>query len=128
MALRPLSNAIAQWTGDSRGRREGDTLVVETRNFKFNEQSRFGATYLDGLSDENLRIVERFRRSDDLTLSYQATIEDSTAFTQPWTVEIPPRRTAGPIYEVACHEGEYGLANILSGHRAQERAAEAAAS
>jgi hypothetical protein len=120
-----VAQSIAQWSGDSRGRWEGDTLVVETRNLKYNEQSRFGVGYLGGVSDENLRVVERFTRSDSDTLLYRATIEDPTVFTQPWTVEIPFGRTRGPIFEVACHEGNYGLANILSGHRAEERAAAA---
>jgi len=118
----PLSSRIQQWTGDSRGRFEGNTLVVETRNLKFNEKSRFGVGYLNGLSDENLRVVERFTRTDANTLTYQATIEDPTVFVRPWTVEISMDRTEGPLYEVACHEGNYGMFNILSGHRAEERA------
>jgi hypothetical protein len=122
-----VSSEIEQWIGDPRGRWEGDTLVVETRNLKFNEQSRFGVGYLNGLSDENLRVVERFTRADADTIMYRATIEDPTVFTAPWTVEIPLERTEGPLYEVACHEGNLGLANILSGHRAEERAGEAAA-
>jgi hypothetical protein len=117
-----LSPAIQQWTGDSRGRFEGDTLVVETRNLKFNHQSRFGVGYLNGLSDANLRVVERFTRVGENELRYQATIEDPTVYTRPWTVEVPLDRTEGPLYEVACHEGNYGMANILSGHRAEERA------
>jgi len=117
-----LSSQIQQWTGDSRGRFEGNTLVVETRNLKFNEKSRFGVGYLNGLSDENLRVVERFTRTDANTLTYQATIEDPTVFVKPWTVEISMDRTQGPLYEVACHEGNYGMFNILSGHRAEERA------
>jgi hypothetical protein len=112
-----------QWIGDSRGRWDGDTLLVETRNLKFNEQSRFGVNYLTGISDENLRVTERFTPSDADTIMYQATIEDPTIFTAPWTVEIPLRRAPGPIFEVACHEGNYGLGFILSGHRAEERAA-----
>jgi hypothetical protein len=113
---------IEQWIGASRGHWDRDTLVVETTNFKFNEQSRFGVQYLNGVSDENLRVVERFTRTGADTLTYQATIEDPTVFTQPWTVEIPMQPSEGPLFEVACHEGNYGLANILSGHRAQERA------
>jgi hypothetical protein len=116
-----LSPAIQQWTGDSRGRFEGNTLIVETRNLKFNEKSRFGVGYLNGLSDENLRVVERFTRADANTLTYQATIEDPTVFVRPWTVEISMDRTEGPLYEVACHEGNYGMFNILSGHRADEK-------
>jgi hypothetical protein len=117
-----LSSTIQQWIGDSRGRFEGNTLVVETRNLKFNEKSRFGVGYLNGLSDANLRVVERFTRTDANTLTYQATIEDPTVFVKPWTVEISMDRTQGPLYEVACHEGNYGMFNILSGHRAEERA------
>jgi hypothetical protein len=119
------SPTIAQWTGDSRGRWDGDTLVVETRNLKFNEQSRFGVGYLNGISDENLRVTERFTRTDAVTIMYRATIEDPSVFTQSWTVEIPLAPSEGPLFEVACHEGNYGLANILSGHRAEERAAAA---
>jgi hypothetical protein len=118
---------IEMWKGDSRGRWEGDTLVVETRNLKFNEQSRFGVGYLNGLSDENLRVVERFTRTGEDTLMYQATIEDPTVFARPWTIEIPMGRSEGPLFEVACHEGNYGLRFILSGHRAEERAAAEAA-
>jgi hypothetical protein len=122
-----LSGRVQQWTGDSRGRWEGDTLVVETTNFKFNSKSRFGVQYLTGLSDENLRTIERFVRTDANTITYQATIEDPTVFTKPWTVELSMDRTTGPIFEVACHEGNYGMFNILSGHRAEERAAQEAA-
>jgi hypothetical protein len=116
-----LSSRVQQWIGDSRGHFEGNTLVVDTRNLKFNEKSRFGVGYLNGLSDENLRVVERFTRTDATTLTYQATIEDPTVFVKPWTVEISMDRTNGPPYEVACHEGNYGMSNILSGHRAEER-------
>ena len=116
-----LPSSMQQWIGDSRGRWDGTTLVVETRNLKFNEKSRFGVGYLNGLSDENLRVVERFTRTDPDTITYQATIEDRTVFTRPWTVELSLDRTRGPLYEVACHEGNYGMFNILSGHRAEER-------
>jgi hypothetical protein len=116
-----IARGIQQWTGDSRGRWDGNTLIVETTNLKFNHQSRFGVGYLNGLSDERLRVVERFTMTDANTLTYQATIEDPTVFVRPWTVELSMNRTAGPLYEVACHEGNYGMANILSGHRAEER-------
>jgi hypothetical protein len=116
-----LSESIQQWVGDARGRWEGDTLVVESRNFKFNEQSRFGVGFLNGMTDENLRVIERFTRTDVDTLTYRATIEDPTVFTRPWTIEISMDATRGPLYEVACHEGNYGMSNILSGHRAEER-------
>ena len=116
----PIASQIAQWTGSSRGQWDGDTLVVETANFKFNEKSRFGVQYLGGLSDEHLRVVERFRRTDANTLLYQARIDDPTVFTRPWSIEIPMDRTNDALFEVACHEGNYGMANILSGHRAEE--------
>src|SRR4029453_4999957 len=80
-----LSPSVQQWVGDSRGRFEGNTLVVETRNLKFNEKSRFGVGYRNGPRDENLRVVERFTRTDANTLTYQATIEDPTVFVKPWT-------------------------------------------
>jgi len=116
-----LGSAVQQWTGDSRGRWEGTTLVVETTNLKFNHQSRFGVGYLNGISDERLRVVERFTMTDADTLTYRATIEDPSVFVRPWTVELSMARSAGPLFEVACHEGNYGMANILSGHRAEER-------
>jgi hypothetical protein len=116
-----LAASVRQWTGDSRGRWDGDTLVVESANFKFNAQSRFGVGYLNGLSDGNLHVVERFTRTDAGTLLYRATVEDSTVFTSAWTIEIPMEKAAGPIFEVACHEGNRGMANILSGQRAEER-------
>ena len=77
-----VSKNVSQWTGDSRGRWDKDTLVVETVNFKFNDQSRFGVGYLSGLSDQNLRVVERFTRTDPDTIMYQATISDPTVFTR----------------------------------------------
>jgi hypothetical protein len=116
-----LDGRIQQWTGDSRGHWEGNTLVVETTNLKFNHQSRFGVGYLNGLSDERLHVVERFTVTDANTLTYRATVDDPTVFVRAWTVELSMSRTAGPLYEVACHEGNYGMANILSGHRAEER-------
>ena len=116
-----LASGIQQWTGDSRGRWEGTTLVVETTNLKFNHQSRFGVGYLNGLSDERLRVVERFTITDANTLTYRATVEDPSVFLRPWTVEVSMARTAGPLFEVGCHEGNYGMFNILSGHRAEER-------
>ena len=118
-----LTQKVQQWTGDSRGRWEGDTLVVETRNLKFNDKSRFGVGFLNGLSDQNLRVVERLTRTAANVLSYRATIDDPTIFVRPWTIELSMDRTNGPLFEVACHEGNYGMAFILSGHRADERTA-----
>ena len=104
---------VPLWTGDSRGRWEGDTLVVETRNFlretSFQNSSR------------NLHLVERFERLDEQTLIYTFTVTDPTTWTAPWTVELPMRRSALPIFEYACHEGNYGMEGTLTGARAVEK-------
>jgi hypothetical protein len=114
------SSAIQQWVGDARGRWEGDTLVVETRNLQFNDFSRFGVGFGGGMTDENLVVTERFELDGPDIIIYQATIEDPTVYTEPWTIEVPLVRTEGPIFEFACHEGNYGLLNILEGARAEE--------
>lgn len=118
---RPPQN-VRQWAGLSLGHWEGETLVIETTNFRANGQSRFGVQY-DGMSDENLRVTERLTRTGPGTITYRATVVDPTVYTQPWTVEFPMERSDNPVYEYACHEGNYGLAGILSGARAQEKAA-----
>jgi hypothetical protein len=108
-----LGSAIRQWHGDSRGWWEGRTLVVETTNF--NDRRLFqGAT-------KELRLIERFTRIDNDTIDYRLTVTDPSTYSKPWTVENSLWRTDERMYEVACHEGNYGLANILSGARAQER-------
>ena len=115
-----VSRNIRQWTGDSRGHWEGDTLVIETSNFN-------GKNPLRG-SSENLRVVERFTRVDADTIQYKFTVEDESTWTRPWTGEIPLRKTIGPLFEHACHEGNYGLYNTLVGARLEEKkAAEEAA-
>jgi hypothetical protein len=106
---------VRSWLGDSVGKWEGDTLVVETTNFT-NQFSFRG-------SSEHMRLVERFTRTADDVLTYRVTIDDPAAFTRPWTVELPARRSTESIYEYACHEGNYGLVGILTGHRAEEKAA-----
>ncbi len=98
-------------------------MVVDTTNFRFNNQSRFGVGYLDGMTDENLHVVERFRRTDPTTIIYQATVSDPTVYTKPWTVEISMAKRTDRIFEYACHEGNYGMMDILSGARAEERKA-----
>jgi hypothetical protein len=108
-----LPTGIPQWVGDSRGRWVGDTLVVETKNFK-------GETAFPG-SSAALHLTERFTRIDANTLVYEFTVEDPTTWTRPWTAQIPMTRADGIIYEYACHEGNYGLANLLSAARALER-------
>jgi hypothetical protein len=111
--------SIRQWKGDSRGRWEGDTLVVDTTNFK-------RETNLDG-SSANTHLIERFTRTDANTLLYEFTVDDPTMWTRSWTAVIPMSKSESPIYEYACHEGNYGMTGILAGARAEEKAAEEAA-
>jgi len=113
-----LSKHVRQWMGDSRGRWEGTTLVVETTNFT--DKTAFRG------SGENLRLIERFTRSGPDQILYQFTVEDPASFTRPWSAELPMRRMDEPLYEYACHEGNYGMEGILSGARTDE--AKAAAS
>jgi hypothetical protein len=109
-----LPGSVRQWLGDSRGHWEGNTLVVETTNFT--GKSRFrGAT-------ENMRLIERFTRTDANTLTYDFTVEDPATFSKPWSASIPMTKSSGPIYEYACHEGNYAVPGILGGARAQEAA------
>jgi hypothetical protein len=116
-----LRSGMAQWKGNSRGRWEGDTLIVDTTDFRFNDQSRFGVGYLSGLTDQNLHVTERLRRTDANTILYQATVDDPTIYTKPWTVEISMSKRDDRIFEYACHEGNYGMSGILSGARAEEK-------
>ena len=109
-----LPQTVRAWNGDSRGRWEGKTLVVETTNYGPNTTFRFPA------APEALRAVERFTRVAPDRIDYRYTIHDSTTYTRPWTVELPLVAFDGPIYEYACHEGNYGLAHVLQGARAQE--------
>ena len=123
----PLPHNVRQWEGDSVGRWEGDTLVIETTHFRTSDQSRFGVQY-DGMSDENLRVTERLTRTGPHTITYRATVVDPTVYAQPWTIEFPLERTDSPVLEYACHEGNYAMTGILSGARAEERAARESAS
>ena len=106
---------MRQWHGDSRGYWDGDTLVVETINLT-NKTSYRGST-------ESMHLVERFTRSNADTLSYEFTVTDPRAFGQPWTAVVPMKMSSSQLYEYACHEGNYGMEGILSGHRADEKAA-----
>ena len=112
-----LSDDIRQWSGDSRGHWEGETLVVETSNFSDQRRWR-GAT-------ENMTLVERFTRIDADTLEYEFTVRDPQTWTSSWTASIPMRRSDVPMYEYACHEGNYSMDGILAGQRAQDKAATA---
>jgi hypothetical protein len=115
-----LPPSIRQWTGDSVGRWEKNTLVVDTTNFNDG-----GGFYGDAGGnfgwDRNLHVVERFSLFDADTLLYQFEIDNPTAFTQPWKGELTMARATGNIYEFACHEGNYSLTNMLRGYRAAER-------
>lgn len=103
---------VRRWFGDSIGHWEGDTLVVETTNF--NDQTRFRG------SSKDLKVTERFTRVDANSILYKATMEDSSTWTKPWSLELPLVATAGPIYEYACHEGNYAIRDILGGARKAE--------
>ncbi len=111
-----LPSNVHQWLGDSIGHWEGDTLVVDTTNFT--DKTRFRG------SGENLHVVERFTRVDPGTILYKVTIDDPTTFTKPWTMEYPFLATRGPIFEYACHEGNYAMPDILGGARLAEKTAE----
>jgi hypothetical protein len=112
MNAQHLPKNIRRWMGDSVGHWEGDTLVVDTTNF--NDKTRFRG------STENLHIIERFTRVDDKTLLYRFTVEDPDTWDRPWTGEYTWPATSKPIYEYACHEGNYALGDVLRGARRQE--------
>jgi hypothetical protein len=116
-----LPSNVRLWLGDSVGHWEGRTLVVDTANF-----NDAGGFYGDagGMfgSDRNLHVVERFSLLDANTILYRFEVDDSTAFTRPWKGELTMARSSGPIYEYACHEGNYALPNLLDAFRAVERA------
>jgi len=114
-----LPPGIRQWWGDSRGHWEGKTLVVDTTNFT--DKTAFRG------STAGLHLVERFTRVDDDTIVYEFTADDPATWTRPWTAQIQLIRIEGPIFEFACHEGNLGIANTLSGARTTEKLAEEAA-
>ena len=109
-----IRSNIRQWMGDSVGRWEGDTLVVDTTNFTDKVLYRGAA--------ENLHLVERFTRVGPGEIDYRVTIEDPTTFSKPWTLAIPYVNTGEDMFEYACHEGNYGMEGILSGAREEEKA------
>jgi hypothetical protein len=108
-----LGEGIRQMLGSSRGRWDGETLVIETMNFT-------NRTAFQGGS-ENMHLVERFTRVAPDTIRYEFTVNDPDTWTKPWSAEVPWKKTIGPIFEHACHEGNYGLANTLAGARAEEK-------
>jgi len=108
-----LADRIRQWNGDARGRWDGDTLIVDTTNFSA-ESTTMGAA-------DGLQIVERFRRTAPGVIQHDVTLTDPTTWVRPWTVRMMLRRLDQPIYEFACHEGNYGIMRgMLSGARAEE--------
>ena len=119
----PLPSDVRQWKGDSHGRWDGNTLVVETRNFRTEGTGTLSLRAFGLSGDENLHLTERFRRLDADTLSYEYTIDDPTIWTRPWTVSMTMQKSGDQMYEYACHEGNYGMSGILSAARAGERAA-----
>ena len=119
-----LGPHIRQWKGDSRGRWEGNTLIVEATNFS-DPTHNAGLYNRIVLLGANLHVVERFTRVDADTITYEFTVDDPTTFTRPWSAVVPMKRTEGPLYEFACHEGNYSMAGGLSGARAEEASEEA---
>ena len=112
-----LPQDIRQWSGDYVGHWEGETLVVESTNFT--DKTRFQG------SSQNMKLIERFTRLADDTIRYQFTIDDPATWTRPWSAELPMKKTIGPLFEHACHEGNYALTNTLAGARAEEKRAAA---
>jgi hypothetical protein len=110
----PLPSSMRQYLGDSRGRWDGDTLIVETTNFDSRGNQMGG--YL-ALSDQHLRLIERFRRTAPDTLEYTFTVDNPTMWTRPWTAVIYWKQSKGEVLEYACHEGNYSLPGMLSAAR-----------
>ena len=112
-----LPQNVRLWLGDSRGRWDGNTLVVDTTNFT--DKTNFRG------ADRNMHLTERFTRTGKNMLIYQFTVDNETAFTRSWTAEVPMRSSSDPMFEYACHEGNYSLMNVLAGARASEKTAAA---
>jgi hypothetical protein len=117
---KPLPKNITPWLGDSIGRWEGDTLVVETTNLHPGQKAHYGIKQRFYLPP-TAKVTERFTRVADNEILYKFTVEDREAYSQPWTGEAPLRATNDKIYEYACHEGNYALPGILAGAREQEK-------
>ena len=110
-----LDSDVRQWSGDSRGHWEGETLVIETRNFAAKRRWR-GTT-------ESMRLIERLTRVDASTLVYEFTVTNPEIWTSPWTASVPLRLNPEPMFEYACHEGNYSMPVMLGGARVEELAA-----
>jgi len=107
--------AVEQWLGDSRGHWEGDTLVIDTTNYK--------PRAFQSISSSRLHVIERLSYSSPQILKYEITIDDPEVYTKPWSLMIPLHHSDERVYEYACHEGNQGLRDILAGARAQEASA-----
>ena len=116
----PLRDTVRQWMGDSRGHWEGDTLVVTSRNYTSKTGSFYTLIQTYGAGD-TLELVERFTRTDADTLVYEFTVDDAATFVAPFTAVIPMQRSDNSLFEYACHEGNYGMTNLLQGARAHQR-------
>jgi hypothetical protein len=119
---RPFST-LRQWKGDSRARWDGDTLVVETKNFRSEGTGTLSLRGLGTAPDENLHLIEKFKRLDNSTLLYEYTVNDPTVWERPWTVSLTMDKSDEQLYEYACHEGNYAMPNMLGGARAREQRA-----
>jgi hypothetical protein len=123
-----LPPSVRQWQGDSRGRWEGDTLVIDTTNFRKDGSGNLpllgagvgGRLRTGVLTDDNLHVIERLSRADANTLRYEVRVEDPTVWTRPWTAVVLMQKTDEGLYEYACHEGNYAIRNILTGARAMD--------
>ncbi len=107
-----LAPQITQWHGDSRGRGDGETLVVTTTNYTDNTNFRG--------SGPDLTLVERFTRVDADVLQHEYTIDDPASFETPWSTTVPMQKNDSPVFEYACHEGNYGMHNLLLSARVEE--------
>ena len=119
-----LHEAVGLWNGDARGHWDGDTLVVESTNFTTKRASFEPSATVALGTGGTLRLVERFTRLDANTLLYEYTVNDPTTFTAPFTAAIPMKRSVDTIFEYACHEGNYGMANMLRAGRAEDTQSE----
>ena len=115
-----LGDEFSPWLGDSVGHWDGDTLVVETVNFHPQQSFRFAIKHVLYMPS-TAKVTERFTRIGPDEILYEFTVEDDSAYTQPWTAQIPFRTAEGSLYEYACHEGNYALPGILAGARREER-------
>src|SRR5262249_4589884 len=113
-----LASGVRQWAGDPRGRWDGDTLVVETTNFRPAGTGSIAVREVNGLT---FRLTERFTRTGPTALIYEFTVEDPATWTKAWTAQLPMTKASDAIYEYACHEGNHAMVNMLSGARAKEK-------